>query len=306
MLRRCAPVILGVCFLLLVPGAGDFQAAAGRGVSFHPGSSRLNLYMHRASPLDLEVSGELPGLPPEAKRYVARTDLLALPQVRFQVSDDANFVAPVDVQGVELGLLGGEITAKAENVLIIAICGDYYRGFYPADYIRAHKPALALDINGQGPPGWPKSREGTNSAMGPFLITHPRFAPNFKILAHSEEPQIPWGVVRLEFRNEKSFYDGFAPHGAQAGHANVQAGYRIAMQNCLRCHFEGKEPSKGKMTWSALGMLAGRAPKQFAAYVKNPQSIAQDAEMPANPAYDEVTLQALAAYFRTFDPAAKE
>lgn len=304
MLRRFVPLMLALCFLLLASGAGDFQAVAGR-VSPHPGSSRLNLYTERTSPLDLEVSGELTGVPPGAKRYIARTDLLALPQVRFQVSDDANLVTPVDVQGVELGLLSGELAAKAENVLIIAICRDYYRGFYPQDYIRAHKPVLALEINGHEPADWPKSREGTNSAMGPFLITHAHFARNFKILAHAEEPQIPWGVVRLEFRNEKSFYEAFTPRGAQAGDANVHAGYRIALQNCLRCHFEGDEPSKGKMTWSALGMFAAEAPKQFAAYVKNPQSVAPSAEMPANPTYDEATLQALAAYFRTFDPTAK-
>jgi len=51
--------------------------------------------------------------------------------------------------------------------------------------------------------------------------------------------------------------------------------------------------------------MAGQTPKQFAAYVKNPQGVAQYAKMPANPAYDEATLHALTAYFRSFDRAAK-
>ena len=62
--------------------------------------SLLNLYAERSSPFDLEVSGELAGLPAGATRYVARRDLLALPQVTFEAADDANFRAPARVRGV--------------------------------------------------------------------------------------------------------------------------------------------------------------------------------------------------------------
>ena len=141
--------------------------------------------------------------------------------------------------------------------------------------------------------------------MGPFLITHPHFAPGFKILAHQDEPQIPWGVVRLEFRNESRFYGAFDRRGSQSDDPAVEAGYRIAMQNCLRCHSISEEPAKARYTWSELGTIAAEAPEQFAAYVKNPQSVAPYAKMPANPAYDDPTLRALTAYFRAFDPAAK-
>ena len=267
--------------------------------------SLLNLYAERSSPFDLEVSGELAGLPAGATRYVARRDLLALPQVTFEVADDANFRIPARVRGVELEVLESKIAAKSEEALIVAVSSDFYRGLYPPAYIRAHKPVLALEINGQAPPDWPRSREGTSSPMGPFLITHPHFAPGFKILAHQDEPQIPWGVVRLEFRNERRFYEAFDRRGSQSDDPAVEAGYRIAMQNCLRCHSISEEPAKARYTWSELGTIAAEAPEQFAAYVKNPQSVAPYAKMPANPAYDDPTLRALTAYFRAFDPAAK-
>ena len=267
--------------------------------------SLLNLYAERSSPFDLEVSGELAGLPAGATRYVARRDLLALPQVTFEVADDANFRAPARVRGVELEVLESKVAAKSEETLIVAVSSDFYRGLYPPAYIRAHKPVLALEINGEAPPDWPRSREGTSSPMGPFLITHPHFAPRFKILAHQDEPQIPWGVVRLEFRNERRFYEAFDRRGSPSDDPAVEAGYRIAMQNCLRCHSISEEPAKARYTWPELGTIAAEAPEQFAAYVKNPQSVAPYAKMPANPAYDDPTLRALTAYFRAFDPAAK-
>jgi mono/diheme cytochrome c family protein len=270
-----------------------------------PSRSPLDLHAERTSPFDLELAGELAGLPGGTTRYVARTDLLSLPQVSFEVSDDANFRVPVRVRGVELEVLESKIAAKSGEALIVAVCSDFYRGLYPPNYVRAHKPILALEINGQAPPGWPKSREGTSSFMGPFLITHAHFAPSFKILGHQDEPQIPWGVVRLEFRNERTFYEAFVQRGSQTDEPTVQTGYQIAMQNCSRCHGISGEPAKASYTWSALGTIAAEAPEQFVAYVKNPQSVASYAKMPANPAYDDATLRALAAYFRAFDPAAK-
>src|SRR5215469_12116598 len=101
--------------------------------------SLLNLYAERSSPFDLEVSGELAGLPAGATRYVARRDLLALPQVTFEVAHDANFRIPARVRGVELEVLESKIAAKSEEALIVAVSSDFYRGLYPPAYIRAHK-----------------------------------------------------------------------------------------------------------------------------------------------------------------------
>jgi cytochrome c1 len=49
-----------------------------------------------------------------------------------------------------------------------------------------------------------------------------------------------------------------------------------------------------------LSAWATASPEYFAAYVRNPQSRNPQAQMPGNPGYDEATLGALIAYFKTF------
>lgn len=255
----------------------------------------------RTSPLDLELGGDLVGLSAGAKRYVSRQDLLALPQVSFTVTDDLNFDGSTPVRGVELELLARTFAAEGEKAFAVATCTDLFRAHYPEAYVHAHRPLLVLEINGQGPDAWPKSKEGL--PMGPYVISHPHFTPSFKTLSQEDEAQIPWGVLRLEFQNEKKFLDRIAPVGPTSGEPAVQAGYRIAQQICSHCHSASAERQKGTLTWAAIGMLAASAPSQFAAYVRNPRSKAQYAEMPAYPNYDDATLQALTSYFRSFAPA---
>jgi mono/diheme cytochrome c family protein len=253
----------------------------------------------RTSPLDLELGGDLVGLALGAKRFVSRQDLLALPQVSYTVTDDLNFNGSTGLRGVELELLARTFAAEGEKALVVVTCVDLFRAHYPQAYAQAHRPLLVLEINGQGPDAWPKNKQGL--PMGPYVISHPHFIPSFKTLSQEDEAQIPWGVLRLEFRNEKKLLDSIAPVGPTSGELAVQAGYRIAQQLCLHCHSTGTEPLKGK--WAAIGMMATSAPSQFAAYVRNPRGKAQYAEMPAYPNYDDATLEALTSYFRTFDPA---
>jgi mono/diheme cytochrome c family protein len=263
--------------------------------------SRQILHEKRSSGLDLEVGGDLAGLPAGSVRYVAREDLKTLPQVTYTVTDDANFGGAVEVRGVELEVLAQEFAGSGEKALMVAVSGDLYRAHYPQGYVQAHRPVLVMDIDGEGPASWPKSKEGSGSAMGPYLISHPHFTPSFKVLGNEEEPQIPWGVVRLEFRNEEAIFGEIAPRAANAGEAEVQAGYRIARQNCLRCHGPASYGRlKGQIAWSGIAFFADSSPRGFAAYVRNPRSVALSAQMPGNPAYDDATVEALIAYFRTF------
>jgi mono/diheme cytochrome c family protein len=260
---------------------------------------KSKLALKRSSPNDLEISGALAGLPAGAKRFIRMEDLLLLPQVTFTATDDPNFSGPVQVRGIELTVLARELAADGERALVIGICKDWYRSFYPQIYREIHKPALALQINGQPPSGWPKGKGGFS--LGPYLITHGYFKPSYKIVSHEEESQIPWGVVQLEFTNESTAFEAIAPRGPNAYDPTVQAGYHIAQENCLRCHGpESDEPLKGKLTWAGIAVFASQAPKNFAAYVRNPQALSKDAEMPGFPQYDDATLQALIAYFKTF------
>jgi mono/diheme cytochrome c family protein len=261
----------------------------------------LSLREKRGSGLDLEVRGDLAGLPAGSVRYLSREDLQALPQVSYAVTDDANFSGPVRVRGVELEVLAWEFAGGGEKVLIVAVCGDLYRAHYPQAYVQAHRPLLVLEINDEAPPGWPKRNEGSGSGMGPYLISHPHFAPSFRILAHEEEARIPWGVERLEFRSEEAVFGEIAPRGPSAGEAAVQAGYRIARENCLRCHGPASYGRlKGSVTWDGIGLFAQTSPRALANYVRDPKGVAQYAQMPGNPNYDETTMQALIAYFKTF------
>jgi mono/diheme cytochrome c family protein len=261
----------------------------------------LNLREKRGSALDLELEGDLAGLPAGSVRYLSREDLKALPQVSYEVTDDANFSGAVQVRGVELGTLAREFAADGERALIVAVCGDLYRAHYPEAYVQAHRPVLALEINGEAPGGWPKSREGTGSPMGPYLISNPHFTPSFKILGNAEDAKIPWGVVRLEFRDEQALFGEIAPRGPNLSDAAVQAGYRIARENCLRCHGPSSSGRlKGQLNWAGIAFFVDASPKEFAAYVRDPKSMVKTAEMPGNPGYDDATMQALIAYFRTF------
>src|SRR5262249_41985725 len=64
--------------------------------------TRVRLMDRRTSELDLEITGELAGIPPTVVRYVSREELRKLPQVDYGVSDDANFGKAVRIQGVLL------------------------------------------------------------------------------------------------------------------------------------------------------------------------------------------------------------
>jgi mono/diheme cytochrome c family protein len=302
MLRRWS-VLLSVSLSLLL-----FLTVASRSASSHwqtkfavPAVSNLTQRETRTSPLDLEIGGDLAGLPSGTVRYLTREDLLKLPQISYTVTNDANFTAPAQASGVLLEELVKHLSANPQSELVVAICDDLYRANYPRGYIAAHHPVLVLTINGKPPEGWPKDPEGQGLDMGPYLISHPDFTSNSKVLSHTDEPQIPWGVVRLEFRNEKKVLGAIAPRGAHAEDSSVQDGYRIAQQNCFRCHNLGPEGGqKAGHPWLVLAAWATAAPEYFSAYVHDPRSKNPHAQMPGNPNYDDATIQALISYFRTF------
>lgn len=261
----------------------------------------MPLHTARSSPSDLELGGDLAGVPSGSTRYITRKDLLALSQASYGVSDDPNFTGLTQISGVPLEELMRHLGASPALDMVIAICDDQYHAHYSRAYIEDHHPLLVLKISGQDPPGWPKDSEGHSQDMGPFLISHPAFRESFEILAHREEAQIPWGVVRIEFRNEKTVFEAIAPRGPHAASQLVQDGYHIAQQNCLRCHSQGTVGgTKAKHPWQILSVWAATSPEYFAAYVRNPQSRNPHAQMPGNPGYDDATIRALTAYFRTF------
>jgi mono/diheme cytochrome c family protein len=308
-MRRLCIGSLAAAGLLLTAGMAPDYAKQPGATAMPASRSALvaKLRLARESSSDLEVGGELATLPPGETRYITRADLLNLPQVTYTVSDDSNFTGPTKISGVPLKDLAQSLSAAPQAAMVVAICDDKYRANYPREYVAAHHPLLVLTVNGQPPSGWPKDSEGHGYDMGPFMISHPEFEPSFKIFSHTDEPQIPWGVVRIDFRNENAVFGAILPRGRYATTPRVKAGYRIAQQNCFRCHNMGREGGqKSGVPWTALSARAAASPENFAAYVRDPQSRNSHAEMPGNPGYDDATIGALIAYFRTFSSHSPE
>src|SRR5579862_9699981 len=77
------------------------QTTGAIAASQKPLSARLS--WKRTSPSDLELDGDIPGATrDQAKRYITRDQLLALPQVSYTVTNDANFSGPTQISGVAL------------------------------------------------------------------------------------------------------------------------------------------------------------------------------------------------------------
>src|SRR5215472_13256989 len=107
-----------------------------------PGDWNAILHSTRSSLGDLEVSGELSGVPAGETRYVRYEDLQRLPQETYTVLDDSNFRGKTEISGVALSTLAEALGNSAD--MIVAICYDHYRANYPKDYLAAHHPLLVL------------------------------------------------------------------------------------------------------------------------------------------------------------------
>jgi len=263
------------------------------------------LHAERSSPDDLEVGGELANLPPGSTRYIRYEDLLHLPQETYMVSDDSDLAVKTEIGGVALEALAHALGQVSSDTLIVAIGDDQYRGTYPRDYVAAHHPLLVLRINGKLHDQWPPPPDG--GSLGPYLISHPFFKPTFKVLSHEDEPQIPYGVIRIEFHRESVVLGAIRPRGHWATNSPVEQGYMIARQNCFRCHNMGAQGgTKAGRSWLKLASLAAQDGPRFRQTIRNPVAVNPKATMPANSDYDDATLDALTAYFRTFDPAGRK
>jgi mono/diheme cytochrome c family protein len=108
-------------------------------------------------------------------------------------------------------------------------------------------------------------------------------------------------VTRIEFRDERVVLGSIAPPGHYPPNSAVTDGFRIAQQNCFRCHNMGQEGGQmSGRSWQTLGMWASSEPQYFTRYVKNPRAIDPKNHMPAFPQYDAETIEALRQYFATF------
>ncbi len=265
-------------------------------------AASIPLHRTRSSPSDLEIGGDLAGVVRGKSRFVRYADLLRLPQETVLAVGDTNFAHPVQVSGVLLERLPTYLGAASRAQMVTASCDDGYKANYTAAYLSSHHPLLVLRIQGQPPAGWPKSVDG--SSMEPYMISHSSFAPSFHVLSYVDEPQIPWGVIRIDFRDESEVYAGIQPQGPLASTEIVQQGFTIARQKCFRCHNRGAEGgTKAGRSWELVARRSVHDPKYFDDYVRHPKSMNPASQMLASPEYDGQTLAALRAYFQPFAEA---
>ena len=258
---------------------------------------RAILHAERSSPGDLAVGGELASVPAAQTRYLRYEELLLLPQETYSVSDDSNFPPKTQISGVALSTLAETLGNSTD--MIVAICYDHYEAHYPADYLAAHHPVLVLRINGQEREQWPAAASG--DSMKPYVISHSEFKPAFKVLSHEDEPQIPYGVVRIDFRKEADVFGAIRLRGEWKTDSPVGMGYTIARQDCFRCHNSGAEGgTMAGRSWLQLAQMASREPERFGRIIREPAAVTPGAKMPGQPGYDEPTLDALTKYFQAF------
>ena len=264
----------------------------------------LSVYPLRQSPDDLEITG-IAGQPREYLRYA---DLTRLPQVVKTINGGPDFNnVTMTISGITLETLQKTLGVPVSSDLIDALCSDNYRSQLPADYIAEHHPILVLAVDGLKPAAW--AVKAHQDDPGPYFIAYASFVPAFHVLAHADQPALPTNVVRINFSTRSKTFGPITPPAAFVSNEQVQQGFTIAKQNCMRCHFQGSVGgTKSGRDWLALSRRAHDEPDYFARYTLNPKSVNRHAQMPGNPHYDAATAAALTAYFRTFSetpPAGK-
>jgi len=161
---------------------------------------------------------------------------------------------------------------------------------------------LVLRIDGKGATRVANRPRGPWAYMGPFLISHAKFAPSFKIFAHKTKPQIPWGVTRLEFRDEQRVFAAIAPRGPHAGDANMQQDFesrsRIAFVATTWERKAGRNLAGPGRCWQR----GRRQLRTFHFVCQESRADNPNTQMAASPKYDDATMKALIDYFRTFIP----
>jgi mono/diheme cytochrome c family protein len=261
------------------------------------------LSSERSSNSDLEVAGMAANIAPGTVRYISYEQLLTLPQTTVTVTGDENFRElprqTLTVTGIYLDVLERSLGALPGADLLTTLCSDGYRATYTREYVKTHRPVLALKIDGLPVETWVAQTKSEDP--GNYFVTHADFTSSFSVLSFQEIPKIPAKVTRLEFGTAQQVYGPISPHKKDASNLQVIDGFRIAEQHCFRCHNMGNYGgTKAGRPWQTLGNYAASSPSTFERYIRNPKSIDPNSAMPPNPMLDGSTAKALQAYFQTF------
>jgi mono/diheme cytochrome c family protein len=258
----------------------------------------------RHSPSDLEVLTLDSAGVTRSTVFLSRGYLASLPQISSVLTPDSNFPelppSGARITGVDLNTL---IHSFDPSAAVVAVCRDGYVAPFPQQALQDHHPILVYAIDGISPHQWAIKHHAYDP--GPYFVTYTNFVPSFHILRHEDFPQHPAEILQIKLLPPTSLFSGITPPNAAQlpPDSPILDGFRIAQQNCVRCHQSGATGgTKAHGTWQHLAEVAKIRPEFFADWVHNPQALDPHDGMPPNLKYDQATLKALTRYFQTFAP----
>ena len=259
-------------------------------------AATLPLRATKTDPLDLAVSGLLDGVPAGQTRYIAWSDIAALPSTQLALSGEF-MPGEQKVKVVFLSDFLKALPLKPGADVVLGSCTDGYAAVFRRAFIDHYRPFIVLEIGGIPASKWPPP--GLDYNPGPYVITvSDKLAPDaaqFLDIAHKK----PWGIASLRIEH---FADSFRPaySGAWANlSVRAQEGREIWVNSCLCCH-EGPKGlfagSKSERPFAVLSAWANANPAYFKRYVRNPKDESSCAQMEAHPAYSDEQLEAVEAF----------
>lgn len=279
----------------LLPLLFGLLAAAVQAAPLIPASART-------SPLDLQVSGLLPG--GRTNGFITRDQLMSLPLTTVTNAQDGALKRSAIYRGVPLTELGSALAVDPKSDVIFMICADGYAAHVDASYLKQFSPLLILEIDGQGPEKWGRSL-ASGLAMAPFYVNSGSFQARLaeKLAGIDEGPIYPYAVARLDFTTSFRALGPLRLPGEPS--ASARLGERLAVRDCLSCHdHRGVGGVMSNRPWALLKTWSSNT-NYFRRYVVKPKSVQPASRMPGFTHYNEEALDALQAYFREWkDPGA--
>ena len=205
--------------------------------------------------------------------------------VTYTVNDDPNFAPATKISGVPLE----ELARTARRAPRIAIGGGDLRRQVP------RKLSAGLHCGASSAAGaereWRAARrlaERSRNAEVRYGAVH-----DLASEVHAELQDVwltamrrrfPGAWCGSNFATKKRCWARLLRAGRTRTMTRCRQGYRIAQQNCFRCHNMGSEGGqKSGRPWLVLAAWANADPDYFASYVRDPKKRIEHAEMPGNP-----------------------
>ncbi len=252
-----------------------------------------------AEEISLLVFGKLAG--GTSNFVVGYPALLAKAAPPVKVELDPELGRAAEFRGVALAELPRLLGAGPDADLIILRAADNYFSCFPKDYVVGHQPFLAVEIDGAPPSRWPKTSYG--AALGPYLVSHPKFVGAELLPGLKESPRFPYAVVSLEFARAAETLDRLKVAGAATNHT-LRIGETLALSACISCHHAGDfGGTLAQRPWVILSTWAKADPGYFRRYVRDPKSVNPAAKMGGFKDWPDEAIEAVRGYFAANSPA---